>query len=335
MYFASIDAHLHYLRIAVLDKSAVVVLEQTVRADPEPLRRALEPFRPLRVVVETSPFWPWIYDTLVPAGADFRLAHARELRAIASAAQKNDEVDARLLARMLHSDLIPYAYPRTPAQRELLRLLRHRVALVRHRTALAARIHAQLHQSQLEMPREKLLQRSTRPWLREVAWPKLDLEQRRIVRMHMKLIDTYTAQIRDLDRIIRRRGAHWKTVALLRTVPGIGSFWGLLLAAELLPIGRFSAETKLVSYAGLAPVTRSSGGHTRYGSIPKGANRWVRWALISAVATHVQRAPESPISRFYERQKSRIGWKKARVAAARKLGIIVYRMLQDQKPWSA
>lgn len=333
MYFASIDAHLHYLTVAVLDKSAGLIMEQTIPAEPGPLREAFAPYRPLRLVVETSPFWPWIYDTLVPAGIDFRLAHAKELRAIAQAAQKNDSVDARLLARMLHSDLIPYAYARTPEQRELLRLLRHRVALVRHRTALAARIHSQLHQSQLALPREKLLQRSGRVWLRETAWPRLEREQKRIVRTHLKLIDLYTHEIRVLDRFIAQRGSEWDVVTLLRTVPGIGSFWGLLLAAELLPISRFTSQAKFVSYTGLAPITRSSGGHTRYGSVPKGANRWVRWALVSAVAKHVQCASESPITQFYNRQKTRLGWKKARVAAARKLGNVVYRMLQEQQPW--
>src|SRR2546427_4175621 len=43
-----------------------------------------------------------------------------------------------------------------------------------------------------------------------------------------------------------------------------------------------------VSYAGLAPVTRSSGGHTHHGSIPPAANRWVRGALVSAIPSHVR-----------------------------------------------
>jgi transposase len=190
-----------------------------------------------------------------------------------------------------------------------------------------------LHQSQLALPREKLLQRSGRHWLRDTAWPRLEREQKRIVRSHMKLIAAYSSEITCLDRVIAHRGGEWDSVKLLRTVPGIGSFWGLLLAAELLPISRFASQAKFVSYTGLAPVTRSSGGHTHYGSVPKGANRWVRWALVSAVAKHVQCASESPVTQFYNRQKARLGWKKARVAAARKLGIVVYRMLQEQQPW--
>src|SRR6266496_1110716 len=143
MYFAGLDAHLKYVTVAVLDRLGTIVLETTVSTrEPERLLAVLAPFRPLEVVVETCPFWPWLYDLLVPAGIGFHLAHAKRLRAIATAPQKNDRVDARLLARMLLSGLIPEAYPRAGDQRELLRLLRHRTTLVRFRTRLAGRIHA-------------------------------------------------------------------------------------------------------------------------------------------------------------------------------------------------
>ena len=102
----------------------------------------------------------------MPAGIGFHLAHAKRLRAIATAPQKTDQVDARLLGRMLLSGLILEAYPRAGDQRELLRLLRHRTTLVRYRTRLAGRMHSQLHQQRLALPREKLLRQATRAWLR-------------------------------------------------------------------------------------------------------------------------------------------------------------------------
>src|SRR5439155_1194530 len=155
MYFAGLDAHLKYVTVAVLDRAGAIVLETTVPTrTPERLLAVLAPFRPLEVVVETCPFWPWLYDLLVPAGIGFHLAHAKRLRAIATAPQKTDAVDARLLGRMLLSGLIPEAYPRPGDQRELLRLLRHRTTLVRYRTRLAGRIHSQLHQQRLTLPRE-------------------------------------------------------------------------------------------------------------------------------------------------------------------------------------
>src|SRR5213593_2346958 len=105
MYFSGLDAHLRYVTVAVLDRLGGVALETTVPTrEPDRLLAVLAPFRPLEVVVETCPFWPWLYDLLVPAGIGFHLAHAKALRAIATAPQKSDAVDARLLARMRRDD---------------------------------------------------------------------------------------------------------------------------------------------------------------------------------------------------------------------------------------
>lgn len=333
MYFAGIDAHSKVLRLAVLDKSAVIVHEEEIPCDPARLWAALAPYRPLRVVVEACPFWPWIADALQAPDVDFRLAHATKVRAIAGAPQKNDRLDTHMLGRMLHADLVPYAYPRTPVERERLRLLRHRVALVRLRSALAARIHSQLHQANVVLEREALLRARTRPWLLEVADTQLSAEQRRLVHSHLALIDAVRPQLRELDRALRAVGRRDPLAVLLRSVPGIGRFWSLLLAAELRPLSRYPDEAHFVSYCGLVPVTRSSGGHTRHGSLPKAANRWVRWALISAVAKHVKSAPDSALTRYYERQKARLGWRKARVAAAHKLAGRLYHMLRRGQVW--
>lgn len=334
MYYCGIDAHVKYVRIAVLDKDGNEVLECTVPSeDPDRLVRELAGFRPLAVVVETCPSWPWIHDLLTAEGIEVHLAHAKHLRMIAHNAQKNDAVDARLLARMLSAGLIPEAWPRTGEQRDHLRLVRHHAALVRQRTLLVNRIHAQLHERRLFLPREKLLRKEGREWLRTEAWPRLTVEQQEMVTTHLELIDVVSRQLRELRKRIVRTSREVPAANLLRTIPGIGPYWSLLLAAELLPIERFANPKKLVSYAGLAPTTQSSGGHTNHGPIPKAANRWVRLALVSATAVHARRAPNSAISRHYEELKQRLGWRKARVAAARKLARVVYRMLRTGEVW--
>ena len=113
----------------------------------------------------------------------------------------------------------------------------------------------------------------------------------------------------------------------------IGPYRGLLLATELSPIARFATPAHLVSYAGLAPVTRRSGGHTRHGALPRAANRRLRAGLVSAIPSHVRAAPESALSAYYGQLKERVGWRVARVAAARKLGRTVHRMLTTGETW--
>src|SRR2546427_10456865 len=126
MYFSGLDAHLRYVTVAVLDRLGGVALETTVPTrEPDRLLAVLAPYRPLEAVVETCPFWPWLYDLLLPAGIGFHLAHANQPRPIAAAPQKRDAGAARLLCRMLLAWRIPEAYPRPAGQRARLRLLRH------------------------------------------------------------------------------------------------------------------------------------------------------------------------------------------------------------------
>ena len=334
MYYGGLDVHTRYVTIAVVDKSGTNVLETSVPThDPDRLLAALAPFRPLTVVVEACGLWPWLHDLLVPAGIRFQLAHAKKLRAIAESAQKSDPVDAELLARMLLTGLIPPAFPKPAAQRERMRLVRHRAGLVRERSRLANRIHGQLHQGNITLAREQLLRQETRAWLRTSAWRELGAEQQAILETHFALIDHVGELLRPLDRRIAEVARTDPAAQLLQTIPGIGPFWALLLSTELLPLTRFAGPARLVSYAGLAPRTRSSGGTTQHGRIPAGANRWVRWALVSAIPSHLRSAPASPLSQYYTRLKERLGWQTARVATARKLARSLYQMLHTNKPW--
>lgn len=180
MYFGGIDAHEHYLVLAVVDTRGRRTLApaRVSVSESDALLELLLPFRPLEVVVESSPFWPWLHDLLTADGFDLTLAHAKELRAIAHAEQKNDRVDAELLARMLQAGLIPRAYPRPCQQRERARLVRHRATLTRQRSRLLHRIHSQLHAGWLSYPRGKLNTREGRRWLRQEATLYLEPEQR-------------------------------------------------------------------------------------------------------------------------------------------------------------
>lgn len=335
MYYGGIDAHRSYLTIAITDREGRLIHERkrVPVGDGTPILEELEGFRPLEVVVETCPFWPWIHDMLEPTEIGFHLAHASELEAIANAETKTDSVDARLLARMLAANLIPEVHPKPADQREILHLVRHRASLVTERSRLACRIHSHLHQRGLELPREQLLGKKGRRWLREEAWPRLSAEQRALVETHLELIDALGSQIAGLDGRIEVQAGEYPGASLLQTIPGIGPYRSLLLIGEIMPISRFPTPDHLVSYAGLAPRTRSSGGKTRYGSTPQAANRWIRGALVSAIPSHMQATPDSSLGTYYERQKDRIGWQKARVATARTLCRAIHAMLSTGELW--
>lgn len=337
MFVAGIDAHTRYVVVAVMNRFGEQVLKPTrVGVEhPERLLALLAPYRPLEAVLETSASWPWLTEVLSGADIDVVLAHARRLRAIAEATYKSDQLDAGLLARMRLAGCIPAVYITPAAQREWATLLRHRALLVRLRTLLANRLHAQLHARGLHLARGRLLTQAGWQWLRTEAWPHFSREQRRVVRSHRRLLGSLTPLLRALDQRIATVAAAIPEAQLLMTVPGIGAHRALVICAEALPIRRFRTANHLTSYAGLVPVTKQSGlGPVRHGPIPGGANRWLRGALVRAVVSHVQCAPDSWLTRYYTQQKARLGWPVARIAAARKLARALHAMLRTDTRWT-
>lgn len=336
MNVAGIDAHATYLVVAIVSKKGELVQKATRIANKEAARliELFERFRPVEAVLETSPAWPWLHDLLTPEGHGFVLAHAKKLRVIAEANYKRDEIDAEILARMRLAGLIPEVHAKDIETREQAVLVRHRTRLVRLRTGAASRIHAELHSVGLYLERGRLLTKGGREWVRERAWPVFGPEQRRLVRTHWALIKGLSTMIRSLDHRIERMGEDIPAVGVLRTIPGIGPYRGLLIATEVMPIERFPRPAHLVSYAGLAPRTRQSGMKAiRHGRIPAGANRWLRGAFVRAVVSHLQYAPDSWLSEYYRTQKQRLGWPTARVAAARKLARATHAMLRTGEVW--
>lgn len=336
MFIAGIDAHTRYVVVSIVNRVGELVVPPTrVRVEqPQRLLALLAPHRPLEAVMETSASWPWLHELLTGAGIQFVLAHARKLRAIAEANYKRDEIDATLLARMHVAGCIPAVYPTPFAQREWATLIRHRTVLVRQRTAVVNRLHAQLHQHGLHLERGRLLTRAGWQWLLTAAWPHFSGEQRALVRSHRRLLAGLRPLVRALDRRIATVAATIPEAQLLMTIPGIGAHRALVVCAEAVPITRFRTPGHLASYAGLVPRSSKSGQQpVRHGPIPAGANRWLRGALVHAVVSHVQHAPDSWLTQYYLAQKPRVGWPVARVATARKLARAIHTMLRTTTPW--
>ena len=82
------------------------------------------------------------------------------------------------------------------------------------------------------------------------------------------------------------------------------------------------------SYVGLIPREYSSGAHQRLGALTKQGSPFLRFLWNEAAAHAVRRDPE--LQRFYRRKLMQKGLGKARVAAARKLGIRLWIMLRDR-----
>jgi len=112
------------------------------------------------------------------------------------------------------------------------------------------------------------------------------------------------------------------------THPGVGPVTAPATDVFLGDPARFADGKALASYVGMIPSEYSSGARQRLGALSKQGNPLLRFLWGEAALHAVRRDPE--LQRFYRRKLVQQGLGKARVAAARKLGIRLWIMLRDQ-----
>ena len=237
---------------------------------------------------------------------------------------KTDAVDARTLAHLLRTDLLPEAYVAPRELRELRELLRHHIALTRLRTALKNRVHALLARQGVQHGRAELFGPKGRTFLGELSLPE---PTRRRLESLLALIADFDRELATVKREIQ---AHAKTdprVAVLTQIPGVGAFIALLVIAEVGEVSRFPSARHLASWAGLTPRVRNSGERVRLGAITHQGSPHLRWGLVQAAQTAVQ--ADGPLKTTYERIKHRRGSKVAKVAVAREILTLCYYGLRD------
>jgi transposase len=230
-------------------------------------------------------------------------SRARDFARAAGFLAKTDAVDARMLATMPDALEMPDA-PAFDAEREAL------IALHRRRDQLV----------------------ETRATERGRSADEPDLHARESLMRHMVWLD---AEIKVLDAAIKARLENpvvAPTVALLRTVKGVGDVTIATLVALLPELGNRSAKS-IAALAGLAPLNRDSGAMRGQRHIGGGRTR-VRRALYMAALGAIRFVPR--FKACYLALKARSGCAKiAIVAVARKLLITLNAMIKNGEPYRA
>jgi transposase len=218
---------------------------------------------------------------------------------------------------------LPEAWLAPPAVRELRELVRYRAKLVALRSGLKAQVHAVLAKEGVRVPMSDLF---------GVAGGRLldDLHLGRAYALRITSLRTllvaYDREITMLGREISSALAGDVGYLALQAIPGVGPVLAAVFVAEIGDIHRFAAAPQLCSWAGLTPRHRESDTTLRRGPITKQGPRLVRWAAVEAT----QRLPRgSKQATDFHRIADRRGTGIGRVAAARKLLILIYYGLRD------
>jgi transposase len=138
MIYAGLDLHKNFSVITAMDAQGKEIIRQRkVVNDPSEIVLLFQEIQDnVKVGVEATRSWYWLYDALEAQGIDVKLSHPLKTRAIAAARVKNDKIDSRILAHLLRADLLPLSYVPCKDIRMERELIRYRASLVRTQTSV-------------------------------------------------------------------------------------------------------------------------------------------------------------------------------------------------------
>lgn len=124
-----------------------------------------------------------------------------------------------------------------------------------------------------------------------------------------------------------------KALTLLKTIPGISTISAMIIIAESgADMKLFEDSSKFTGWIGLRPRNDESAGKYKNRSITKG-NKHLRTILVQ-IAWASTRCKDSYMKVKFQRMVLRMPKKKALIAIARKLAVIIYEMLVKQEPYN-
>ena len=190
------------------------------------------------------------------------------------------------------------------------------------------RIHSVLAMRLIEVSRKKLFEPDGLEWLRTM---EIDPQGRLLIDSDLRQLEFLEKEIALLDQELARRGHASEPVKLLMTLPGVDVATAEGLVAAWGDHTRFPDADHAASYLGLTPSTKQSAEKCYHGPITKRGNTHARWMLVEA-AQHLDKHP-GPLGHFFRRLMKRKCRNVAVTAAARKLAMIAWLMLNSNEPY--
>jgi transposase len=320
----------------VLDRDGEKVAEGSLSNTAAALAKHFGGLKRARIALETGAQTGWISHELEALGHEVIVANARELRAISGSGRKSDRRDAEKLARYARVDatiLRPVRVRGAQAQLDLTRI-RARDALVRARTLLVNAARG------LAKTRGQRLVRSVTASFGKRSQAVLEAELAAVLEPLLEQIDALGEQIQRYDHEIEQQAAAcYPETAALDAVPGVGPLTALSFVLTLEDARRFPHSRDVGPYLGLCPRRRQSGGSDPKLRISREGDEYLRRLLVQCA--HWILGPfgsDSALRSWGLRLAEgggKDGPKRARVAVARKLAVLLHHLWVTQQPYRA
>ncbi len=303
----------------------------------------------------TGSYWQPIYNVLEAHELELLVVNAQHIKAVPG--RKTDVKDAEWICDLLRHGLLRASFIPAKEQRERRELVRYRKTLIRERASEVNRIQKVLEGANIKLATvatdvlgasgrqmlEALLAgvedpqalaglakgklRRKQPELERALVGLVGEHQRFVLREQLGHIDELDARIARLsDELEARLRPFVAELVALDTIPGVSQHTAEVIVAEVgTDLHRFPSAAHLASWAGLCPGQHESAGKRLGGRTRKG-NPWLRAALVEA-AWAASRAKGTYLSAQYHRLAARRGAKRALVAVAHTLLVIIYHVL--------
>ncbi len=334
-HYAGIDVSLELSSVCVVDATGRIVREAKVASEPDAL---IAWFCGLgievaRVGLEAGPLSQWLYAAMREAGLAVELLETRHVRdAFKAMPVKTDRKDARGIAQLMRLGWFrPVHCKSLPAQET--------------RALLTARKLLQAKHHDVGMGLRGVL-RGFGLKVGPTTARSFPIRVRELVEGHPTLTavgeallaarDALGAQLRALEKRLRDQAREDERARLLMTTPGVGAIVALTFAAAVDDPGRFRSSKAVGAHFGLTPRRYQSGETDVTGRISKIGDAGVRTLLYEAANIVLTRPVKgSALKSWAARLAARAGMRKAKVALARKLAVVLHRMLADGTPFAA
>jgi len=325
--FIGLDIHKKYFVAVGVDKK----LNQVLGPHEAPMRQ-LEKWARKNlnledaVIVEMTTNTYVVYDTLKPLVHSVTVVHPPHVALIVRAQVKTDKKAAFTLAQLHAAGLLPGVWIPPVEVRELRALVAHRQKMVRLASIAKCRLHGLLHSHDIELPEGfEPFSEDMRAWWEHL---KVSVLERHCLMSDLATLDFAKSQVQAIENAIKEIAARDDRVPLLVQITGIGLLTAITILAAIGDISRFPSAKQLVGYAGLGARVHASGESFSTGRITKAGRKDLRYAMVEAARHAVQ--DHAHWKAEYERLSLSIGQKKAIVAIARKLLMVVWHLLTKQ-----
>src|SRR5579864_5035870 len=335
-HYAGIDVSLEQSSVCVIDAGGKIVRGDKVTSDPEALIAWLGAlgFGLARIGLEAGPLSQWLYAAMREAGLAVELLETRHVRdAFKAMPVKSDRNDARGIAQLMRLGWFRPVHCKSLAAQELRAMLTARKLIQSKLRDVENHLRGILRGFGLKVGHTTA--RSFAVRIRELVEGQANLATiaQALLAVHAVLL----REFKGFERRVRIMAREHVKARLLMTTPAVGPIVALTYAGAIDDPARFKSSKQTGAHFGLTPRKYQSGQTDVTGRISKIGDATVRTALYEAAHIMLTKPIKgcAPLKSWAMRIARRSGMKKAKVALARKLAVILHRMLVSATPFNA